>query len=88
MYYIKDLQSFVGNIDGPTNEEIIALNEFTDDKVGFPQSVGRNYLNNNELRSAFRKIKNSHKMPQYIEIVAKHLGANMDEFYLGMDEEL
>lgn len=88
MYYIQELLSLVGDIEDITKEEIYVLNEFTDEKVGLKHSIGKDYHNCNELRSAFLKIKKSGKMAQYLKIVISHLGANIENFYIKMDEEL
>ena len=88
MYYIQDLNSLVGDIEGITKEEISVLNEFTDEKVGLKNSTGKDYSNSNELRSAFLKIKKCGRMDQYLKLVLNHLGASIDDFYAKMDDEL
>lgn len=88
MYYIQELISLVGDIEGITKDEIFVLNEFTDEKVGLKRGTGKDYSNNNELRSAFHKIKKCGKMAQYLKLVMDYLGANIDDFYAKMDSEL
>ena len=46
MYYIQELISLVGDIEGITTAEIFVLNEFTDEKVGLKRGTGKDYSNN------------------------------------------
>ena len=81
MEYIQELESLVGDIGTITKEELEILNEFTDEKVGFKDSMKTDYSQSQELCSAFLKIAEKNKMVQYIEILSKHTRDSIEEFY-------
>lgn len=86
MEFIQEMESLVGDI-GITKKELIVLNEFTDEVVGFKHGMGRDYSQSKELASAFRKINKHNKMECYLKLIVSHLNDNIDDFYKKMDEE-
>ena len=87
MQYIQDLICLLGN-SNLERSEVEILNKFTDEKVGFKVSSGYDYFNDNNLKSAFRKLKQQRMFTQYKELVLKHIGDNLDVFSNQMDIEI
>lgn len=81
MEYIQELESLVGDIGNIAKEELEILNEFTDEKVGFKDSMKKDYSQSQELCSAFLKIAEKNRMIQYIELLSKHTRDSIAEFY-------
>ena len=87
MYYIQELESIIGDAN-LNKEELVALTNFSDEKVGFKESSNNDYLKDVNLQSAYRKLKERKLFGKYLKLLLNHQNDNINNFFKKMDEEL